>query len=421
MKNMIKISNASGHISRREISAYLESLCETCKDNERVLLIPPDISRLNSFGGVITALLYEKLCCRCHVKIMPAVGTHIPMSKRERMEMFGTGIPDSAYLEHDWQRDTVCLGIVPAEFVAEISENAYLQDIEAELNANLVNGRFHHVISIGQVVPHEIVGMANYSKNIFVGVGGRNMINKTHFLGALYGTERMMGKTDTPVRSVFSYAHEHFLRDIQITFILTVVAMEQGGACLKGLFMGKGQELFRQACRLSQQVNITYLNRKVGKIVSFLDPREFKSTWVGNKAVYRTNMALEDGGELIVLAPGIEVFGENRDTDANIRRYGYKGREYILDLYKKEKFKGHEMDAAHLIQGSSNGRYQITYAVDPKRIPREAVEQIGYRFMDIREALEHYGPGISREGYNDTEEGYYYVGAPALGLLVAER
>ena len=129
----------------------------------------------------------------------------------------------------------------------------------------LVEGKFDLILSIGQVVPHEVIGMANYNKNIFVGTGGAEGINKSHFLGAVYGMERIMGRVDTPVRKVLNYASEHFAKDMPIVYVQTVVCFTPEGPVTRGLFIGDDEECFRLAAALSLKVNFQMLDKPLEK------------------------------------------------------------------------------------------------------------------------------------------------------------
>lgn len=133
-------------------------------------------------------------------------------------------------------------------------------------------------------------------------------------------------------------------------------------ACLSG----RDAECLTEAVKLSQEKNIDFVEQGLKKCVVYLDPGEFKSTWLGNKAVYRTRMAMADGGELIVLAPGVTKFGEDPQVDKLIRKYGYRGRLHTLEEFNKpenQDLRDNMGAAAHLIHGSSDGRFTITYAV----------------------------------------------------------
>jgi nickel-dependent lactate racemase len=209
------------------------------------------------------------------------------------------------------------------------------------------------LIHFSQVVPHEVMGMANFNKNLFVGTGGVGAINLSHFIGAVHGMERMMGRKDNPLRSILNYASEKFLEEeLDLWYILTVVGSdENGNLAIRGLFIGRDIQCYSAACDLSIKVNFTLLDKPVKRMVTYLDPEEFKSTWLGNKAIYRTRMAMADGGELIVLAPGVERFGEDATIDSLIRKYGYHGTPKIMQLMEdNDDLKENLSTVAHLIQ-----------------------------------------------------------------------
>jgi nickel-dependent lactate racemase len=127
--------------------------------------------------------------------------------------MFGD-VPQDLFRVHNWRTDIVTLGEVPAEFIHEQSEGKLNYAWPAQVNSLIAHGGFDLILSIGQVVPHEVIGMANYTKNILVGTGGREGINRSHYLGAVYGMERIMGRAENPVRSVLNYAAERFLHHL---------------------------------------------------------------------------------------------------------------------------------------------------------------------------------------------------------------
>ena len=287
-----------------------------------------------------------------------------------------------------------------------------------EIDPRVMDEGYDLIISPGQVVPHEVVGMSNHAKNLFVGVGGSSMINCSHMVGAVYGLERMMGRADTPVRAIFDYASEHFLRDRPIMYVLTVTTAPENRIRTHGLFIGSDRRCFENAVRLSQLKNVFYVDEPIKKCVVYLEPSEFKTTWLGNKAVYRTRMAMADGGELIILAPGVRRFGEDMDVDALIRKYGYTGRLHILDVFREPgsgDLRGNMGAAAHLIHGSSDGRFGVTYAV--KDISRAEIESVGYSSADYDELAAVYDPAALTPGWNEVGgEKVYYIPNPALGL-----
>ena len=382
---------------------------------KKVLALPPDITRFHSRAGEITRIVHE-FYGDALAAVLPAIGTHTPMTDAEIGHMFGD-MPRSLFRVHDWRNGIVTLGEVPAAFVKEQSEGMLDFNWPAQVDRLIVEGNFDLILSIGQVVPHEVIGMANYNKNVFVGTGGAEGINKSHYLGAVYGMERIMGRADNPVRRVLNYASEHFAAHLPIVYIHTVVSKNDAGAlATRGLYVGDGIECFTQAAGLSLKVNFQMLDTQIKKAVVFLDPSEFRSTWLGNKSVYRTRMALADEGELIVLAPGVKEFGEDATIDKLIRQYGYVGTPRVLDLVRGNQDLASNLSAAaHLIHGSSEDRFSITYC--PGHLTREEVEGVNFRYAPLDEMLKKYDPAKLSDGMNvvDGEE-VFYISNPALGL-----
>ena len=293
-------------------------------------------------------------------------------------------MPKGLFRVHDWRNDVVTIGHVPAEFVAEATEGIYRKPWPAQLNRLVWEGGHDLILSIGQVVPHEVIGMANYNKNLFVGTGGQAGINESHFIGAAYGMERMMGRADTPLRRILNYAQDHFCRHLPLVFVLTVIGpRDDGSLAVRGLFIGDDVECFERAAALSVQVNFTILDEPPQKVVVYLDPEEFHSTWLGNKAIYRTRMAIADAGELVVLAPGVATFGEDPEIDRMIRKYGYRTTPEIMRFVEQtDDLPKNLSAAAHLIHGSSEERFTITYC--PGKLSREEIESVGYRYAELQ-------------------------------------
>jgi len=390
-------------------------------EKKKVLALPPDFTRFHSRAGILTKHAYEFYREKL-TDILPAIGTHFPMSEVEIDKMFPS-VPANLFRNHDWRNDVVTLGEVPAEFLKEVSEGKVDYPWPAQVNKLLVEGGFDLILSIGQVVPHEVVGMANYNKNIFVGTGGSEGIHKSHFLGAAYGMERMMGRADTPVRKVLNYASDHFAGDLPVMYVQTVIGRDEDGKLVvRGLFIGDDIEVFNLAAELSLKVNFQMVDKPLKKVVVYLDPEEFKSTWLGNKSVYRTRMAIADGGELIVLAPGLREFGEDRQIDRLIRKYGYVNTPRVLELVdQNEDLRSNLSAAAHLIHGSSEGRFSITYC--PGYLSREEIESVNFKYADLQEMIKIYNPEKLKDGFNTLSDGeeIFYISNPALGLWAAEE
>jgi nickel-dependent lactate racemase len=398
-----------------ELRQALFGVFDALGPRRRVLCLPPDFTRFHSRAGELTSLAYEYYGERL-AAVLPATGTHSPMTDAQLSAMF-PGVPKSLFHVHDWRHALATLGEVPASFIREQSEGKLDFAWPAQVDRLLVDGGFDLILSLGQVVPHEVIGMANYNKNVFVGTGGSEGINKSHYLGAVYGMERIMGRADTPVRRVLNYASDHFAGHLPLVYLQTVVSLNaQGGLALRGLYAGDDIECFQRAAELSLQVNFEMVARPIRKAVVWLDPDEFKSTWLGNKSVYRTRMALADGGELIVLAPGVREFGEDPAIDGLIRKYGYRGTPHVLRMVQENADLAENLSAAaHLIHGSSEGRFQITYCAGG--LTRQEVEGAGFAYADLDATLRRYDPARLHDGMNTVDgEEVFYISNPALGL-----
>ncbi len=390
---------------------------------KKILLIPPDLTRGNSYAGPITAMMYKALSSQCHIDIIPALGTHAPMTEHELRVMFGHDIPLDAFIVHNWREDVVDVGVVSGAQVSEWTEGKLDYDIKIQVNKILFGG-YDAIFSIGQVVPHEVVGMANYTKNIMVGVGGSDIINKSHFIGASCNMEKIMGRADTPVRKLFNYGVQKFLSDLPITYILTVMARndDTGKMEMRGFFAGQDEEAYQEAVKLSQQTNLVLMDEPAKKVVVYLDPEEFKSTWLGNKAVYRTRMMIDDDGELIILAPALKEFGEDKTNDKIIRKYGYKGTPATLKAVRENQDIRESLGAAaHLIHGSSEGRFRIIYCPGPD-MSKEEIENAGFEYANFYEMMKKYNVANLKDGYNIVNgEKIFYISNPALGLWALRK
>lgn len=395
----------------------------------RILLVPPDHSRLHSRAGEITGLLFEILsAARCEVGVLPALGTHAAMDRHQVSLLFGDRIPFDRIMQHHWRLSTVHLGTIGAPEVAALSGGTVAESIPVEVSTDLMGG-WDLVVSVGQVVPHEVIGMSNFSKNLVVGLGGAATINLTHYLGAVCGMEEAMGHAHGPVRDVVDAAFDRLLAPrLQVLWILTVVEDTPHGVAHRGLFVGRGRSgesggaAFRSAADLSERCNIELVSNPLPRVSCWLHPTEFDTTWLANKAVYRTRMAIADGGELVVLAPRVTRFSEDPMIDALIRRHGYRGTPATLAAVRRDPELADDLGAAaHLIHGSSEGRFRIVYCTDPADggLTSGELDQVGYHWRSLPEELERLGvtadtrtgPRIDRDGRPFT-----HIASPALGL-----
>ncbi len=408
--------NVNEDLTGQNLKEGLATALEKLGERKKVLAVPPDFTRFHSRAGKLTEFAWRYYGGRL-TDILPALGTHIPMTTDELKEMFGQ-TPLNLFREHNWRTDLATLGEVPSEFVKDVSEGKLEFRWPAQVNKLLIEGGFDLILSIGQVVPHEVSGMANYNKNIFVGTGGADAINKSHFLGAVYGMERIMGRADNSVRKLYNYATDHFAKDLPIVYVLTVVAVgDDGKLKTRGLFIGEDIECFNLAAELSLKVNFKMLDEPLKKVVVYLDPAEYKSTWLGNKSIYRTRMAMADGGELIVLAPGLAKFGEDPEIDRLIRKYGYVGTEKVLQVVRdNDDIKQNLSAAAHLIHGSCEGRFEVIYC--PGKVARDEIESVNFKYGELRQMLKKYDPAKLKNGFNITADGeeIYFISNPSIGL-----
>ena len=400
----------------KELENGLYTALEKLGPRKKVLVIPPDFTRFHSRAGDITSLLYKYY--KENLKdILPALGTHAPMTDQQIAEMF-PGVPEELFRIHDWRKDVVTVGTVPGDYISEITGGALDYSWPAQLNKLVYNGGHDLILSVGQVVPHEVVGMANYNKNLFVGTGGPEGINKSHFVGAVHGIERILGKADNPVRRMLNYASEHFITHLPVVYIHTVIRRDENGKLvICGLYVGDDPDVFTLPASLSLKVNFTVFEKPLEKVVVYLDPSEFKSTWLGNKSIYRTRMAMADNGELIVLAPGLKEFGEDKEIDRLIRKYGYKGTPATLEALKQNVELNQNLSAAaHLIHGSTEGRFSVTYC--PGFLTKEQIESVNFKYADLNEALKKYDPEKLKDGFNTLSDGQeiFYISNPATGL-----
>lgn len=408
-------------IGPEELENGLYSALEKLGTRKKVLVVPPDFTRSHSRAGELTRLIYNYY--RHNLKdILPALGTHAPMTTQELDRMF-KDIPSDLFRVHDWRNDVVTIGTVPEKFISEISEGAINYSWPAQLNKLVFNGGHDLILSVGQVVPHEVIGMANYNKNLLVGTGGHEGINKSHFIGAVYGMERIMGKAENPVRSLLNYASANFMSHLPIVYAHTVIGRDESGKLvIRGLFIGDDEEVFKLAADLSLKVNFNILGKPLKKVVVYLEPSEFKCTWVGNKSIYRTRMAMADNGELIVLAPGLKDFGEDKEIDRLIRKYGYRGTPETLKYLSNNEDLGKNLSAAaHLIHGSSEGRFSVTYC--PGHLTKDEIESVNFRYHDLTDMMKRYNPQKLKDGYNYMSDGeeIFYISNPALGLWTSRE
>jgi nickel-dependent lactate racemase len=399
---LLAVGGSTADVSRDELAAFARDLAAAVVGTgaRSVLLVPPDQTRLHSRAGEIVAQLAGLLESQVErVDVMPALGTHRPLGPAECKLMFGDAIDPARLLHHRWRDDVTTVGELPAGEVDEVVGRFLGLALPFAVNRALVDGSYDLVVSVGQVVPHEVAGFGGYTKHVSIGLGGPETIQRSHFFSAVYGIEQTLGRIDAPVRQLLDRGFDRFLEErCRVLFVLTVVEARHEGPVLRGVFAGEGGtrssggDAFRTAAALSAEVNIETLETPFQQCVAYLDPLEYRSTWLGNKAIYRTRLAMADGGELFIVAPGVSRFGEDPTVDALIRRHGYHGREAALQAMAADPELAANLAAvAHLIHGSTEGRFSVTYAPGPE-LSRAEVEAVGFRYLALDEALERFPP-----------------------------
>lgn len=418
-----EFSSVSQNIPPELLERIVKDILGVVKSRDRVMAVVPDITRMQSHAGDILKIVYESLKEQL-CTVMPALGTHLPMTEDEIARMY-PGVPSRKFKVHDWRHGIIELGCIPSSYVREVGQGVVDYDYPVQINRSLVEENADIILSIGQVVPHEVVGMGNHAKNIFVGTGGKEAIDKSHFLGACFGMEKIIGRINTPVRQVFNKALEVAKDKLpRIIWILTVVDRDKSGEnVIKGLFAGDDLECFYKAALFSQKVNIIYLDEEVHKAIIWLNPNKYRSTWVANKSIHHVRMAMADKGEMIVLAPGLAHFGEDRVIDSLIRKYGYRPYAEIKRLVSENEDLGTNLAAAaHLIHGSTEGRFRVTYAPGPG-ISRDEIESVGFHYGPLQDLLDTYDIRQMKEGWNTLRNGekIYYVSDPSTGLWTSRE
>jgi nickel-dependent lactate racemase len=383
----------------------------------RVLLLPPDLTRAHSGVGPVTETLYRALAPTCDVHVIPTLGQHRPHTEEENRWMFGS-IPHARIHAHDWIGGVTRIGTIPGSLVAETTGGLADWDIPVDLNSMTVTEPWDLIVNIGHVVPHEVLGFANHNKNYFIGLGGKETICTSHLAAAIYGIENNLGRLVTPLRACFNWAEDALLGHLPDVYFQIVMRRDDANRLVtSGIYVGDDLETYLAAARASRRQNITLFDEPIDRVVAVMQADEFRSTWVANKAIYRTRLAIADGGELLIVAPGLDRFGEQDDVDRLIRKYGYTGRDRILSLYRQESdLQALAHGAAHLIHGSSDGRFTIRYA--PGGLTRADVEGVGFAYAGLAETLERYPPGRLAEGWNMGPDGerVFFISTPSAGL-----
>jgi len=364
-----------------------QALGQVALDGKRVLVIIPDSTRtapLPLFFRLFHELLGGRVAA---LDYLVALGTHQPMSEAALNRLLGLTAEERAttygrvhVFNHHWEEpDTfVTLGTIPAAEMEVLSEGKLAQEVPVRLNRLVLD--YDQLIVLGPVFPHEVVGFSGGNKYFFPGIGGPEVINVTHWLGALITSYKMIGSGYSPVRAVIDRAASY----IEVPKLCFALVVTYEG--LAGLFVGSPEEAWQAAADLSSQVHVIYVDRPYRRVLSVM-PRMYDDLWTAAKGMYKMEPAIADGGEVVIYAPHINEISYTHGKI--IDRIGYHVRDYFVkqwDRFKDEPW-GVLAHSTHLRgigtydaeTGIERPRIQVTLATG---IPRERCQRVNLGYLD---------------------------------------
>jgi nickel-dependent lactate racemase len=387
---VVQTSNTERSLRDTEVREVLaEGLDRLELAGRRVLVVIPDGTRtapLGLFFSLLGDLLGSKVEA---LDYLIALGTHPPMDDSAKGRLLETTVIDgvagsSRVFNHRWEAPATfsTLGTIPAGEVAEVTDGRLEIDIEIRLN-QLVgdaegNMPYEHVLVCGPVFPHEVAGFSGGNKYFVPGVAGQEVIDATHWVGALMTSREIIGVRETPVRTLIDRA---------ASFIPTprsLIALVMHGQELRGVFMGGMEEAWRSATELSAELDIVWVERPFRRVLSVM-PEMYDDLWTGAKGMYKLEPAIEDGGEVVIYAPHITevsyVHGYYLD------QIGYHVRDFFLSQWEKFEHipwgvlahSTHLRGAGTYVSGVEEPRIRVTLATG---IPRERCEALGLGYLD---------------------------------------
>jgi nickel-dependent lactate racemase len=386
MEPMIGQGHADRYLSPDEIRAIVrEGLDSLRPDGKRLLFIIPDGTRTMPMPAMF-ALFREALAGRARqVDFLVALGTHQPMSDAALSQLVGEPVVDghagaSRIFNHRWDDPATfaTIGTIPAREIAQLSGGRMTQDVPVALNRLIFD--YDQLVICGPVFPHEVVGFSGGNKYFFPGIAGADIINFTHWLGALITNYDVIGAGYTPVRAVIDRAASLVMVP---TACFALVVTPQG---LAGLYFGPAREAWEHASALSSQRHIVWVARPFRRVLSVMPPM-YADLWTAGKGMYKIEPAVADGGEVVIYAPHIrEVsFTHGPLIDA----IGYHCRDYFTA--QPERFAGYPGGVvAHSTHVKGLGTYDAATGVETPRvtvtlatgIPEERCRRINLGYRD---------------------------------------
>jgi len=383
--------SATRQLARADLGAALAAGCESLPvSDKRVLVIIPDGTRTAPIP-LIFDLLYELLGPRvAALDYLIALGTHPPMAPDAIDHLVGVPAPERAVrypnsriFNHQWDHPAALttIGVISRAETAQLTDGLLSDDVPVTLNRLILE--YDHILICGPVFPHEVAGFSGGAKYLFPGIAGPDIINFTHWLGALATSMHTIGVQDTAVRRVIHYAARLVPRPI------TCVALVMREHALHGVYLGDYLEAFAAAADLSAQLNIIWVPHQFTRVLSMPATR-YDDLWTAAKAMYKTEPVIADGGEVIIYAPQI---GEVSYTHGKlIDQVGYHVRDYFLAQW--ERFKDVPGSIlAHSTHVKGAGSYDAARAVETPRIAvtlataisEQRCRRINLGYQDYRE------------------------------------
>ncbi|MBN1138495.1 MAG: DUF2088 domain-containing protein [Anaerolineae bacterium] len=385
---MIGKGSVEGYLEEDEVGELVrEALEQADLGGQRVLVIIPDSTRTAPIPLFFRLFHRELWGCVAALDYLVALGTHQPLGEDALNRLVGitaeerrTAYAGVGLFNHRWDLPgtLTSAGVISAAEVAQLSHGMLAQDVTVTVNRMVLG--YDHLIVLGPVFPHEVVGFSGGNKYFFPGISGPEVINLTHWLGALITSYEIIGVKDTPVRAVINRAAS-FIQVPKLCFALVVTY--QG---LAGVFVGPPEEAWSQAADLSAQRHIVYAERPFQRVLSIM-PRMYDDLWTAAKGMYKMEPAIADGGEVVIYAPHITEISYTHGPV--IDQIGYHVRDYFIKQW--DRFQDYPWGVlAHSTHLRGMGSYDAKTGVERPRIqvtlatgiPRERCERVNLGYLD---------------------------------------
>jgi nickel-dependent lactate racemase len=393
--------------SRAEVrSAIDRGLAEWSMEGKRVLVIIPDSTRtmpMPLMFGLFRELVGGRAAA---LDYLVALGTHPRMSDDQLSRLLGTPVRHgqvggSHVFQHEWDDPAALrrVGIISAREIEEITNGWMAEDVPVSVNKRIFD--YDQLIICGPVFPHEVAGFSGGTKYIFPGIGGPEMINFTHWLGALITSTDVIGTAQTPVRAVIDRGAAFIT--VPTACVALVVDPSDGDPAgdgdsgIAGVFCGPTQQAWKEAAALSARRHIKWVDRPFNKVLSMMPPM-YDELWTAGKGMYKLEPAVADGGEIIIYAPHITRVSATHGQ--LIDQIGYHCRDYFVKQW--DRFKDVPWGVlAHSTHVKGRGIFDPTSGIESARIhvtlatgiPAERCERLnlGYQNPDAIDVGEWQG------------------------------